>query len=87
MTTPSQAAFELTYPDRDLTQDLDGIYVALPTRMHFKAFVKDFALGEAHGRKQALEEAVAICKAFLSGGSNGIQAARVCAYNIEELLK
>ena len=38
-------------------------------------------------RKLALEEAIAICKAFLSGGSNGIQAARVCAYNIQELLK
>jgi hypothetical protein len=58
MTTKSQEAFEKAFPHRDLTQDLDGVYVTLPTRVHYK----DFCLGYELGRKAALEDALAIVK-------------------------
>ena len=64
-------------------QDDDGDYTEVVT---IKMFA-DWQAAVAHGRKQALEEAIAICKSHKGGGSNGIQAARVCAYNIQELLK
>lgn len=56
MSTPSQAAFEATYPHLAFTKDADGKYQIISTRVYYRDFNVAFLLGEAHGRKQALED-------------------------------
>lgn len=85
MTQPTdkvREAFEALYPNRDLTQDLDGTYVALSTRMHFK----DFATVWQASRTAALNEAYSICEAeeINQDTVGGKRAAAAC---VNQLLK
>ena len=92
MSTPSQAAFEAHYLgyhriDRQDFSKTDGLYNMSFLHREFE----QWQAAEAHGRKQALEEAAAICNATCDPhntdhGNGYNRAALDCEKKIKELL-
>jgi hypothetical protein len=89
MTTPEKEAFEAAYPHYDQRLGADGKYHSRVSQGAYTYFTK----GVAYGRKQALEDAAAICKKFLTAGATDnndefyMDGVGDCSDAIKELIK
>jgi hypothetical protein len=80
MTTESQKAFEAAYPGYDHRLGIDGKY---HSRSSQDAYIY-FSKGLAYGRKQALEDAVALADYY---AVNGIDQYHIDVTDLEGLIK
>jgi hypothetical protein len=84
----SQKAFEAAYPHYDHRLGVDGKHHSRVSQDAYTYFTK----GVAYGRKQALEDAAAICKKFLTSGATDkdefyMDGVGDCSDAIKELIK
>jgi hypothetical protein len=79
----SQEAFEAAYPGYDHRLGIDGKY---HSRSSQDAYIY-FSKGLAYGRKQALEEAIAICEDTPYRGDSYMEGVASCEERIKELIK
>jgi hypothetical protein len=97
MVTESQKAFEAWMENEGKVIGISNVGISLPWHVAFtpeerSTFKRLWTVAEASGRKQALEEAVQICKdicsPFPTDAGNGYnEAALDCEKKIKELIK